>query len=544
MRKGHFKLGSLSVLGMLLASCMQSPANVPVYNINNNDQVNVAKSNSNTNANNKDNSNSAFEATSSDEAPIDVSDFSNNNNLLTPVFEPENAVASNTGTYADFNKLDYKVAANSSSTKTTSKENASTTTTPTTATLAGFKCLADFNFTSSLPRDANGVPDYKQIKKGSYKAPIYLVQKGDSLYRVAYLTARTEDEIKSFNNLASNDVRAGSALAVAPSCSITTLGQDGYTKAVKSIEDAGKRLEKGEAVTAAVDYTKALAKEAEDKKAQLEAQAKAELERKQKAEAEAKAKAKAEADRLKAEADRTKAEAEQKLKAEAEKVKADAEKAKQDAQDLANKEKQAANEAAAKAEAEAAKQKAEQEAAAKAKEEADAFNKAREEAKAKVDAEKARIEAEKVAAQARADAAPKSNSGQTEYNVNGQATGGLQWPASGKVIGTFTNKSPSTRGLSIAGSQGDRVVAADGGQVIYAGSQLDGYGNLVILKHPNGMLTLYAHNSKLLVKIGDKVSRGQQIALMGNSATTSNKLYFEVRSNGRAVDPLKYLEPR
>ncbi|WP_114637006.1 peptidoglycan DD-metalloendopeptidase family protein [Polynucleobacter necessarius] len=114
----------------------------------------------------------------------------------------------------------------------------------------------------------------------------------------------------------------------------------------------------------------------------------------------------------------------------------------------------------------------------------------------------------------------------------------LSWPAKGKVTGEF---SESNKGIDIAGKVGEPVLAASDGKVVYAGNSLRGYGNLVIVKHDNTYLTAYAHNSKLLVKEGDAVRKGQRIAEMGDTDTTSPKLHFELRVNGKPVNPTPYL---
>jgi len=115
----------------------------------------------------------------------------------------------------------------------------------------------------------------------------------------------------------------------------------------------------------------------------------------------------------------------------------------------------------------------------------------------------------------------------------------LSAPAKGKVTGEF---SETNKGVDIAGKVGDPVLAASDGKVVYAGNSLRGYGNLVIVKHDNTYLTAYAHNSKLLVKEGDTVRKGQKIAEMGDTDTTSPKLHFELRVNGRPVNPQPYLQ--
>ena len=115
----------------------------------------------------------------------------------------------------------------------------------------------------------------------------------------------------------------------------------------------------------------------------------------------------------------------------------------------------------------------------------------------------------------------------------------LSWPAKGKVTGEFNE---TNKGIDIAGKVGEPVLAASDGKVVYAGNSLRGYGNLVIVKHDNTYLTAYAHNSKLLVKEGDSVRKGQKIAEMGDTDTNAPKLHFELRVNGKPVNPTPYLQ--
>jgi lipoprotein NlpD len=115
----------------------------------------------------------------------------------------------------------------------------------------------------------------------------------------------------------------------------------------------------------------------------------------------------------------------------------------------------------------------------------------------------------------------------------------LSWPAKGKVIAEF---SETNKGIDIAGKVGEPVLAASDGKVVYAGNSLRGYGNLVIIKHDNTYLTAYAHNSKLLVKEGDAVRKGQRIAEMGDTDANAIKLHFELRVNGKPVNPTPYLQ--
>lgn len=116
------------------------------------------------------------------------------------------------------------------------------------------------------------------------------------------------------------------------------------------------------------------------------------------------------------------------------------------------------------------------------------------------------------------------------------------WPASGPVTTPFDEG--KNKGLSIAGKAGDPVLAAADGRVVYSGSGLRGYGNLVILKHNNTYLTAYAHNQTLLVKEDQTVRRGQKIAEMGSTDADRVQLHFEIRRQGKPVDPARLLPPR
>ena len=99
----------------------------------------------------------------------------------------------------------------------------------------------------------------------------------------------------------------------------------------------------------------------------------------------------------------------------------------------------------------------------------------------------------------------------------------------------------SNKGIDIAGASGQIINAASAGKVIYSGSDLRGYGKLVIIKHNNNYLSVYAHNSQINVKEGQQVTRGQKIAEMGSTDSESVKLHFEIRHQGKSVDPNKYL---
>jgi lipoprotein NlpD len=116
------------------------------------------------------------------------------------------------------------------------------------------------------------------------------------------------------------------------------------------------------------------------------------------------------------------------------------------------------------------------------------------------------------------------------------------WPSSGSLISGYDDV--KSKGLKIAGKLGDPVYASADGRVVYAGSAVRGYGNLVILKHNETYLTAYAHNQTLLVKEDQTVRKGQRIADMGSSDSERVMLHFEVRRNGKPVDPAKYLPGR
>ncbi|MDD1484552.1 peptidoglycan DD-metalloendopeptidase family protein [Burkholderia thailandensis] len=116
------------------------------------------------------------------------------------------------------------------------------------------------------------------------------------------------------------------------------------------------------------------------------------------------------------------------------------------------------------------------------------------------------------------------------------------WPVRGALLNTFDDS--KNKGINIGGPAGEAVKAAADGRVVYAGNGLRGYGNLIIIKHDATYLTAYAHNRALMVKEGDAVTKGQKIAEMGNSDSDRVMLHFEVRRQGKPVDPLKYLPPQ
>ncbi|SBV36345.1 Lipoprotein NlpD/LppB homolog [uncultured Stenotrophomonas sp.] len=118
---------------------------------------------------------------------------------------------------------------------------------------------------------------------------------------------------------------------------------------------------------------------------------------------------------------------------------------------------------------------------------------------------------------------------------------GWRWPADGVLVGRFAAGETTKQGIDIAGASGDSVRAAGPGVVVYSGAGLVGYGELIIIKHNDQWLSAYGHNRKRLVNEGQSVKAGEQIAEMGRTGTTRDMLHFEIRYNGKPVDPLVYL---
>lgn len=119
-----------------------------------------------------------------------------------------------------------------------------------------------------------------------------------------------------------------------------------------------------------------------------------------------------------------------------------------------------------------------------------------------------------------------------------------RWPADGAVVGNFVAGETTKQGVDIAGASGQAVRAAADGVVVYSGNGLVGYGELIIIKHSEQWLSAYGHNRKRLVNEGQSVKAGQQIAEMGRSGAARDMLHFEIRYNGKPIDPLLYLPRR
>lgn len=126
----------------------------------------------------------------------------------------------------------------------------------------------------------------------------------------------------------------------------------------------------------------------------------------------------------------------------------------------------------------------------------------------------------------------------------GKSPSGWGWPSSGVLIGKFSSNGSLNKGIDIAGDLGQPVLAASDGSVVYAGSGLRGYGELIIIKHSDTYVSAYGHNRRLLVREGQQVKAGQTIAEMGSTGTDRVKLHFEIRRQGKPVDPLQFLPKR
>ena len=119
-----------------------------------------------------------------------------------------------------------------------------------------------------------------------------------------------------------------------------------------------------------------------------------------------------------------------------------------------------------------------------------------------------------------------------------------QWPTKGKVVSTFSIRDPGRRGIDIVGRKGQSINAAAEGRVVYRGNGLRGYGNLIIIKHNETYFSAYAHTQNVVVKEKEKVKLGQHIADMGSTSSEKTKLHFEIRRNGKPVNPLRSLPKR
>lgn len=133
------------------------------------------------------------------------------------------------------------------------------------------------------------------------------------------------------------------------------------------------------------------------------------------------------------------------------------------------------------------------------------------------------------------------NANVSHANFSDQKVTNWYWPTKGRVVKNYSAGNQGNRGIDIAGQRGQSITAAAAGVVVYSGNALRGYGNLVIIKHNDDYISAYAHNDKLLVKEGQNVRGGQKIATMGSSGASSVRLHFEIRYQGKSVNPKRYL---
>jgi lipoprotein NlpD len=140
--------------------------------------------------------------------------------------------------------------------------------------------------------------------------------------------------------------------------------------------------------------------------------------------------------------------------------------------------------------------------------------------------------------------APVTTPVNTPVVAGARSASGWAWPTNGVLIAKFSSNGSLNKGVDIAGDLGQPVLAASDGSVVYAGSGLRGYGELVIIKHSDTYVSAYGHNRRLLVREGQQVKAGQAIAEMGSTGTDRVKLHFEIRRQGKPVDPLEFLPRR
>lgn len=140
--------------------------------------------------------------------------------------------------------------------------------------------------------------------------------------------------------------------------------------------------------------------------------------------------------------------------------------------------------------------------------------------------------------------APPARSPSTASMPSGTGAVTWRWPANGQLISGFSSQAAGQRGITLGGREGDPVLAAADGVVVYRGNGLTGYGNLLIIKHNDRWLSAYAHNHDMLVREGERVRIGQRIATMGATGTFRTQLHFEIRRDGQPVDPTSVLPKR
>lgn len=418
MKKKAFTITALAILTTSLGACVAPSTNAPIYNINGT-ETQVSRDTTTPTTEN--------------------AGATGSNGALNPSF----TIASADDTNASVSSAATTVATAASNVGSYSQ-----------SSTALVQCEATQPF--RIPRDAEKKPIYSQITKGSYKAKNYLVQQGDTLYLLGYLTGTSAEAVAKANGLSVNAILTpGTVIVVNPgACS-------GKETSVPTV------AEQTQAIASAAPSTQnnpALATQEQAQQAQKAAQ-----------------------------------------------------QAQQQAKQAAQ---QAANTAASAA---AAGQPVADTAAAQAAEAA---------------AQKAQQQAKQ--AQEAADRA-KAAAKEQVSRVQGTATGSASFAYPTKSRNSIPNKNPNDKAIYFTGTIGDKVYASQDGLVIYSGV-FNNYGNTVIISHNNGLLSLYACNSRNQVQSNQQVKKGQVIALMGNTCSFANTiLYYQVRENGKAQDPLKYL---
>jgi len=157
---------------------------------------------------------------------------------------------------------------------------------------------------------------------------------------------------------------------------------------------------------------------------------------------------------------------------------------------------------------------------------------------------RAKVPAVAVVTKSQGAGASKGVKSEVAASSAGSGGGGWQWPTEGAVAQGFSTRDATRKGLEIAGVFGQPVRAAAAGKIVYSGSGLIGYGRLIIIKHNKNYLSAYGHNRKILVKEGDQVTKGEQIAEMGRPPDGGPRLHFEIRRDGKPVDPEALLPKR
>ncbi len=384
---------------------------------------------------------------------------------------------------------------------------------------------------------------------GRYGVPASAIRSANGLPAGSNGTPGSKVMIPVYNAASGAAPAAARVASVAPSAVATESARETMAPPAAAKPVAATATPQAKAALAADAKVKSAA-EAKEKavaaKAQAEADAKAMAERRARLTAEAKAKAdgrpQVSAEQKAEQAELAKARAEEaKAKQELARLKADA-KTKELAETKAKSDAKSKTVAAAKAEADA-KTKAEAKLKVDAKAKTEAEKKTAAAAKKEQDSKKivAAKPAEESSDPKTTASVPKDKEKEKVEAAPAEPSADFRWPARGRVISGFSGKG-GNEGINISVPEGTPVKAAEGGTVAYAGNELKGYGNLVLIRHPNGYVSAYAHNGALSVKRGDAVKRGQVVATSGQTGNVASpQLHFELRKGSTPVDPSPYL---